>query len=189
MDGRARAARRMNPESLRRVTCLIGDITRQEVDAIVNAANPSLRGGGGVDGAIHRAAGAGLLAECIQRPPDGCRPGEARITSGHGLPAPFVIHTPGPVWRGGGAGEGEVLASCFQRSLELAAERELASLAFPAISCGVYGYPPALAAEVAIRALGQGLERAREIEEVRIVLFDEALCAVFHTALQRALSD
>ncbi|MFC3716748.1 O-acetyl-ADP-ribose deacetylase [Luteimonas soli] len=140
-----------------RIEVVEGDITALAVDAIVNAANESLLGGGGVDGAIHRAAGPGLLAECRAlpevRPGVRCPTGEARITGGHRLPARFVIHTVGPVWRGGGSGEPELLAACYANSLRLAAEHEVASIAFPAISCGVFGYPHAEAAAIATAQL------------------------------------
>lgn len=137
-----------------RIDVVEGDITALRVDAIVNAAGEALLGGGGVDGAIHRAAGPGLLAECRAlpqvRPGVRCPTGEARITGGHGLPARYVIHTVGPVWGGGDAGEPALLASCYRWSLQLAAEHRLATIAFPAISAGVFGYPPDRAAAVAI---------------------------------------
>jgi O-acetyl-ADP-ribose deacetylase len=140
-----------------RIEGVEGDITTLAVDAIVNAANESLLGGGGVDGAIHRAAGPGLLQECRAlpevRPGVRCPTGEARITGGHRLPARWVIHTVGPVWRGGDLHEPELLAACYRNSLRLAADRGIATIAFPAISCGVYGYPLALAAAIAVGQL------------------------------------
>jgi O-acetyl-ADP-ribose deacetylase (regulator of RNase III) len=134
-----------------RMQVVHGDITRLDVDVIVNAANESLSGGGGVDGAIHRAAGPGLLEEC--RAIGGCPTGQARITGGHRLKARHVIHTVGPVYRGGQAGEAELLASCYRESLRLAAEKRLETVAFPCISTGVYGYPPAEASAVAVAAV------------------------------------
>ncbi len=165
-----------------RIECVRGDLTLERVDAIVNAANEGLRGGGGVDGAIHRAAGPGLLAECIERYPGGCPTGEARITGGHDLAARYVIHAVGPVWCGGGEGEALMLASCFTNALAIAAESGLRTVAFPAISCGVYGYPHDEAARVSIAALVEGLESRPEIE-ARVVLFSEELLGVFADAL------
>ena len=156
-----------------------GDITKLDVDAIVNAANSSLLGGGGVDGAIHRAAGPELLAEC--RTLGGCPTGEARITRGYRLPARHVIHTVGPVWRGGGEGEPELLASCYRNSLALAVRHGVRTIAFPAISCGVYGYPLDQAAVIAVRET-----RAREsdFDRIALVAFDPDV----HEALSTCLS-
>lgn len=146
----------MTPEILARMTVLQGDITRLDVDAIVNAANSSLLGGGGVDGAIHRAAGPGLLAEC--RKLGGCPTGEARITAGHRLPARHVIHTVGPVYSDGKSGEARLLRACYTESLRLAADATLQSIAFPCISTGVYGYPKAEACDIAVSAVADWLE-------------------------------
>ena len=152
-----------------------GDITAQAVDAIVNAANASLLGGGGVDGAIHRAGGPAILEEC--RRLGGCEVGDAKATTAGDLPARWVIHTVGPVWHGGGRGEAELLASCHRRALEVAAELGARSIAFPAISCGIFGYPPELAAPVAIGAV-----RDHELDLVRFVLFGDETYDAFAAA-------
>jgi len=159
----------------------LGDITQQCVDAIVNAANSSLLGGGGVDGAIHRAAGPELLAEC--RLLSGCGPGEAKATSGYGLSARHVIHTVGPVWRGGGEGESETLAACHENAVAVAAGLGCRTVAFPAISTGIYGYPIELAAGVAVAATAEALDRQDTVELVRFVLFDEQTLAAFDAAI------
>ncbi|UCG31576.1 MAG: O-acetyl-ADP-ribose deacetylase [Phycisphaerales bacterium] len=160
-----------------RIELVEGDITKQEVDAIVNAANTSLLGGGGVDGAIHRAAGPGLLAEC--RPLGGCDVGSAKITGGHNLPAKHVIHTVGPVYHGGDKGEPDLLAGCYRTAMQLADENGCRSIAFSAISCGVYGYPMADAARLAMTVVAEELAKRPKIEVARFVLFGRDALQVF----------
>lgn len=165
----------------RRIRLERGDITRLAVDAIVNAANPSLLGGGGVDGAIHRAAGPELLAEC--RMVGGCPPGEARLTRGYLLPAGHVIHTVGPVWRGGEAGERDVLARCYSACLAIGTARRFRDIAFPAIATGAYGFPPEEAAQIAVAAVRAHLFTANEPAQIVFVCFDEATLAAYRRAL------
>ena len=166
-----------------RIEIIQGDITKQTVDAIVNAANCSLLGGGGVDGAIHRAAGPELLAEC--RTLNGCRTGEAKITKGYKLPAKYVIHTPGPVWHGGNKNEPELLKSCYRSCLELASENGCKTLDFPSISTGVYHFPLEKASEIAIRTIAEYLFEHPEIERVRMVCFDERTKGYYEGALDK----
>jgi len=159
-----------------------GDITRLRVDAIVNAANASLLGGGGVDGAIHHAAGPELRAEC--RMLGGCRVGEAKLTAGHRLPARLVVHTVGPVWRGGTQGEPELLAACYRNALRVAADQTVRSIAFPCISTGIYGYPVELAATVAVTAVRTALQKPGSIREVIFCCFSAADFEVYRRLVE-----
>jgi len=170
-----------NPDS--RIQIVHGDITKLDVDAIVNAANSTLLGGGGVDGAIHRVAGPELLAEC--RGLGGCEPGKAKFTRGYGLPARFVIHTVGPIWRGGKRGEARILANCYRNSLRLAVENEIKTIAFPAISCGAYHYPIEQAGQIALETTREFLAATQNIHRVIFVLWGDDVYDAYREALQK----
>ena len=165
------------------IRVVLGDITRLKVDAVVNAANTSLLGGGGVDGAIHRAAGEGLLAECSLL--GGCKTGEAKITGGYDLPARYVIHTVGPVWRGGAQGEADLLRSCYINCLRIAVEHGVRTLAFPCISTGVYGFPKELAAKIAVETV-KSFEGVAAIDAISFVCFDEENYSLYNGLLNEA---
>ena len=170
-----------NPDST--IQIVHGDITKLDVAAIVNAANSTLLGGGGVDGAIHRAAGTELLAEC--RALGGCEPGKAKITRGYRLPARFVIHTVGPIWRGGKRDEARILANCYRNSLQLAVENEVKTIAFPAISCGAYGYPIEQAGQIALETTREFLAATQNIHRVIFVLWGDDVYDAYREALQK----
>ena len=165
-----------------RIKLIKGDITRLEVDAIVNAANRTLLGGGGVDGAIHRAAGPSLLEACGKL--NGCDTGDAKITEGFNLPARFVIHSVGPAWNGGGRNEPGLLKQCYLRSLQLAADHQLKTVAFPNISTGIYGFPKAMAAEIAIGAVHSFMEQPGSVEQVIFVVFDNENETLYNKLLE-----
>lgn len=170
---------------LNRISIVEGDITRQRVEAIVNAANSSLLGGGGVDGAIHRAAGPELLAEC--RTLGGCAEGLAKITRGYKLPARWVIHTVGPVWRRGNFGEAETLASCYRSCFALVEQHGIKTVAFPSISTGAFGFPMELAAEIALKEVKSFLERNQSVEDVLLVCFSRSAWETHQAALRKIL--
>ena len=173
----------MKENNERKIETICGDITKVEVDAIVNAANKTLLGGGGVDGAIHRAAGPELLAEC--RALGSCEPGEAKLTRGYHLPARFVIHTVGPIWHGGKSDEARILANCYRNSLQLAVENEIETIAFPAISCGAYGYPIEQAAQIALETTREFLAASGDLGKVIFALWDEDVYETFASTLNR----
>ena len=177
-------ASREKPMSDLRIETIKADITRLTTDAIVNAANSSLLGGGGVDGAIHRAAGPALLAHC--RTIGGCPTGEARITPAFALPSKWIIHTVGPVWQGGNKGEADLLAGCYRSCLVLAAAHSIRTIAFPAISCGVYGYPAATACRIAVRTIKMFETNNTTLERVLLVAYDDHTASLMKQALDGA---
>lgn len=170
-----------------RIDIIDDDVTRQQVDAIVNAANTSLLGGGGVDGAIHRAAGPELVAECQML--NGCKTGEAKLTKGYRLPAKYVIHTVGPVWRGGNANEDQLLRNCYINSLTVAVEHQIATLAFPSISTGIYGFPIERASNIALQTVKAFLEEHPSIRKVVFVCFGQRDYQIYQQAAASILRD
>lgn len=170
-----------------KLSVVLGDITDFKVDVIVNAANSSLLGGCGIDGAIHRVAGPNLLEECKRL--GGCSTGQAKLTKGYGLPARYVIHAVGPVWRGGAKGEPQLLASCYETSLKIAVDHDLKTIAFPAISCGIYGYPLSQAATIAVKETANFLELHDQIDAVYFVCFDDSAYEAYQQALSTVQYD